>query len=75
MAEDLTGPPRKVPSVEVFGHSRLTEAVNVFDEQEKRGLTWLASEAETTRRGLAETINAYQKMDEDGAERFRGIAS
>jgi hypothetical protein len=53
----------------------LAEAVGEFAGREKRGLTWLAGEAESIRRGLAETIKTYQTADEDGARRFRGIVS
>jgi hypothetical protein len=61
LAEELTGPPRDVPSAEVFGHGQLAEAVNEFAAREKRGLARLASETESIRKGLAETIKTYQK--------------
>ena len=75
LAEELTGLPRDVPKAEVFGHGRLAEAASEFATREKRGLARLASEAESIRQGLAETIKTYQKVDEDGAGRFGDIAS
>lgn len=73
LAAELTGPPRDVPSAEDFGHDRLALAVNAFAASEKRGLSLLAKEAETIRHGLSETIETYQRTDEDGAGWFRGI--
>jgi hypothetical protein len=75
LTEELTGPPREVPSAEAFGHSRLAEAVNEFADQERHGLSRLVGEAESIRHGLAETIKTYQQVDEEGAGRFGGISS
>jgi hypothetical protein len=71
----LTGLPREVPNAGVFGHRRLAEAVNEFTAREERARACLTSEAESIRNDLAETVKAYKKGDEDGAGRFRGIAS
>jgi len=73
LAEELTVPPRDVPSAEVIGHDRLNQAVNEFAVRERRGLALLAGEAEAVRDGLAETIKAYRRTDEDGAGLFKGI--
>ncbi|MFD1047628.1 hypothetical protein ACFQ1S_19845 [Kibdelosporangium lantanae] len=74
MAGELTEPSRDVPHAEVFGHDRLAEAINEFTAQEKRGLARLTAETESIRDGLAETVKTYQRVDEDSAGRFRGIA-
>jgi len=74
LAADLTEPPPAVPGVEVFGHGRLTEAAEEFAAREKHGRERLAGEAESIRRGLAETIETYRQADEDGAGRFGRIA-
>ena len=73
LADELTAPPRDVPSGEVFGHSRLAEAVGTFTPQEKRGVAWLAAEAESIRHGLAETVKVYRQADEAAARRFRNL--
>jgi hypothetical protein len=75
LADQLTGPPRDVPSAEVLGHARLTDAVNEFATREKRCMAQLASEAGSIRHGLAETIKTYRQVDEEAAGRFGGIAS
>jgi hypothetical protein len=74
LAAELTGPPRDVPSAEVFGHGRLAEAVNEFAAREKRGLTRLTEETESIRHGLAKTIQNYRDTDGGVAGRFGGIA-
>ena len=74
LAEELTEPPRDVPSAEVFGHDRLAEAVNEFAAREKHGLARLTGEAESYRHGLAETIKNYRDAEEHSTSRFRGIA-
>jgi hypothetical protein len=75
LAGELAAPSCDVPSADVFGHGRLAEAINEFTAQEKLGLARLTAEAESIRDGLAETVKLYQKVDEDGAGRFGGIAS
>jgi hypothetical protein len=75
LAGELAGPTRDLPSVEVFGHGRLAEAINKFAAQEKVGLGRLSAEAESIRDRLAETVKTYKKGDEDGAGRFKGIGS
>jgi hypothetical protein len=73
LTAELVQPPRDAPGAEVFGHDRLHNAVSEFAVQEKRGLAMLASEAESTRHGLAETIKTYRKTEEAAADRFRDI--
>jgi hypothetical protein len=74
LAGELAGPPRDVPSADVFGHGRLAEVINEFAAQEKLGRARLTAEAESIRDRLAETVKTYQQGDEDGAGRFKGIA-
>lgn len=69
-AANLTGPPREVPSTDVFGHDRLTKAVNEFAAREKHGRARLAGDAESFRHGLAETIRTYRDTDEGSAGRL-----
>lgn len=73
LAEQLAGPPRDISTPEVFGHTRLAEAVKVFAAQENRGLAWLTGDMESIRDTLAETIKSYQKLDERGAGWFEGL--
>jgi hypothetical protein len=73
LADELTGPPRDVPGDEVFGHSGLARAVGEFTPRERRGVAWLAAEAESIRHGLAETIRTYRRTDETAARRFRDL--
>lgn len=75
LAEELSGTFRDIPSATVFGHDQLDEAANKFEAQGQRGAAQLASETESIRRRLAETIEAYRKADEDGASRLRDISS
>jgi hypothetical protein len=74
LADELAESPRDVPGVEVFGHRRLSEAVDEFAARERQGRARLAGEAESIRHGLAETVRTYRQADEGGAERFGGIA-
>ncbi|WP_460396448.1 hypothetical protein [Actinophytocola sediminis] len=76
VAEELTEQPtQEAPRAETFGHRRLTEAVNEFATQEQRGRSQLASEAESIRHRLAETIKTYRQADDEGVSRFGGIGS
>ncbi len=75
LTAELTGPPRDVPSAEVFGHGRLGDAVKEFAAREERGLATVAAEADAVRHRLVETIRTYRAADEDGADRFTGIES
>jgi hypothetical protein len=74
LAGELAGPSRDVPGADVFGHGRLAEAINEFAAQEERGRARLTAEAESIRDRLAETVRTYQRGDEDGADRFGGLA-
>jgi hypothetical protein len=74
LAGELAGPSCEVPGADVFGHGRLAEAITRFAAEEELGRARLTAEAESIRDRLAETVKTYHKGDEDGADRFKGIA-
>jgi hypothetical protein len=74
LADSLTEPPPDAPAAEVFGHGRLADAVNEFAAWDEDARTRLTSETTSVHHGLVETIRAYQQVDEEGADRFGGIA-
>ncbi|MCE7001805.1 hypothetical protein LWC34_02960 [Kibdelosporangium philippinense] len=75
LAGDLAEPSHEVPSASVFGHDRLADAIDKFAAQEEDSRTRLTAEVESIRDRLAETVRSYRQADEDGAERFKDIAT